>query len=448
MEITTSQIAKVLQAEYQGPVLTCTNICIDSRVVKPKSLFIAIKGPHHDGHDFIEQCEKLGAVAVVVNHPVSSHLPQIIVKDTRLALGELAHWWRQQHQIDLVAITGSCGKTTTKNLIANILEPSFQTLANQGTFNNDYGVPLTLLQLDSHHECAIIEMGANHAGEIAYLSQLAHPNVAVLTGVYPVHLEGFGSLANIAKAKAEIFQGLDEQGVAIIKRDDEFYSYWQNLLKGKKIISFGFSQQADIYATDIQSHDADRIKFNLHFPTKTLPVVLPLLGEHNVLNALAASAACYALDIVPEVIQIGLQTITPEPKRLVKELGKAGYVVIDDSYSANPTSFAAALNVLSKQAGEKIVVMGDMAELGDESLRFHRELAQKIKESGAQHLYAIGDFSRYTVEEFGKNAFHFTTQDELIEKLTQDLQKKHCVLVKGSRCMRMENIVAALVEKS
>jgi UDP-N-acetylmuramoyl-tripeptide--D-alanyl-D-alanine ligase len=440
-----SAIASLLKGQSVGNDIQCRGVSIDSRHIAKDALFFAIEGARFDGHAFVDQAKKQGAAAAIVHKHIATDLPCVVVENTRVALRDLAEWWRVQQPVALVAVTGSCGKTTTKNLMATIFKQCKNVHANRGTLNNDYGVPLTLLELTPEHEVAVVEMGANHVGEIAYLSRMARPNVAVITGVAPVHVEGFGSLENIAAAKGEIFQGLGATGVGVLNRDDAFFAYWQTLLVGKTIISFGLSEQADIYVSDVCENATGTVEFYLHFPSISLPISLPLLGKHNVLNALAAAAACYALGVAPTVIQAGLQMATPESKRLVKSVAKNGCTIIDDSYNANPSSFAAALKVLSLQSGEKIVVMGDMAELGNEAKQYHRDLAQQAKQCGVQAIYAIGDLSQETVKAFGKNAYHFAEQAQLIDRVKAAISKNSCLLVKGSRCMQMEKVVEALM---
>jgi UDP-N-acetylmuramoyl-tripeptide--D-alanyl-D-alanine ligase len=363
------------------------------------------------------------------------------------ALGQLAAFRRQQTHIPVIGLTGSCGKTTTKSMIASILQLCGPTLATEGTLNNDIGVPITLMRLTPEHQYAVIEMGANHQQEIRYVTQITRPDVALITNVAPVHIEGFGGIDGIAKGKAEIFEGLTENGVAILNADDHYVDYWRELLPGRKIIYFGMNKKADVTAKNIQLTAEGTASFELVIGNSSAPITLNILGAHNVMNALAAAAATKAIGIDIAAIQKGLLAFTPVNKRLVEYAGFAGAQVIDDSYNANPTAFLAVLQILQHKNGEKILIMGDMKELGEKSEEYHRQLGYQAREHGISKLYAYGQLSALTVKAFGKEGHHFSDQAELIAKVKPTLHPDAVVLVKGSRSMKMERIVEALKQQ-
>jgi UDP-N-acetylmuramoyl-tripeptide--D-alanyl-D-alanine ligase len=422
-------------------------ISIDSRTLAPKNLYFALNGEQFDGHDYVLDAIQKGAGGVVVSNNVESPIA-IHVKDAVKALGEVTSKWRDRFSIPVVGLTGSNGKTTTKNMIAAILKESGKpVLATKGNLNNHIGVPLTLALLDESHDYAVIEMGMNHTGEISYLTQLVHPTIALINNVGPTHLEGVGNtLEGVAKAKGEIFEGLSEGGTAIINNDDAFADYWKAKIKklNKKIniVTFGIRSPADVTAAILPSNS-----FKLN---NTTTIQLKLWGNHNIYNALAAATVGVVNQISLDKIKQALENLLPEKGRM--ELKKAGNQmdIIDDSYNANPQSLKAAIESIGKlnQYRQKILILGDMRELGVQAENLHAECGKFAKENGIDVLWATGDLMRNTVKNFGENARHFESKAELIENLINNkslLDKNNLILVKGSRSMEMEQVVKALV---
>lgn len=433
IQMTLSQIATILglsPSQYQG---VFQGISIDSRTLTPGNLFVAIKGERVDGHDYLNFAQQQGAVAAIVTHRVESALPQFLVSDATLALGKIATAWREQFNLPIIAVTGSNGKTTLKNMIAAILTAACQhnesqVLATKGTLNNHLGLPLTLARLGTEHRYAAIEMGMNHFGEIEYLTKLTRPTVAVITNAGPCHLEGVGSIAGVARAKAEIFLGLPANGIAILNRDDAFYEYWCEQAHSRRIISFGLHEEADVSMQHLAN------------------INLPLLGKHNELNALAAIAATLAINIPLAAIKSGLESIKPAPGRMTMHTLPNDIHLIDDTYNANPFSLQAAVNTLANLKGKKIVILGDMRELGPDEKNIHQEVGEKIRRAGIDYLFTYGELTRHTADGFGENANHFTEQEKLIEAVKPFLHPQTTVLVKGSRSMRMEKVVMGLLQ--
>jgi len=444
---TLSDLVKPLGGELHGKDATFEFVSIDTRTIKPGELYVAIKGPQFDGHAFLEAAKEKGAVAAIVSEDVKSSLPTIKVKDTAYALGILGALRREQLiHIPLLAITGSCGKTTTKTMMASILEGCGKTLSSIGTMNNAFGLPLTLLRLTAEHEYAVVEMGANHFEEIAYLTNIARPTVAGITLAGPVHLEGFGNVYGVAQAKGEIFRGLLPEGVALINGDDEQANYWKTLVLSHRKIIFGKTEKADIRAVDITADAIGQPSFTLQTPKGSVHIKLPLLGEHNVTNALAAAAGTFAIGISLEKIKHGLENVPGVNKRLNTYVGLGGATIIDDTYNANPLGVKAALEVLAKREGEKILVLGSMGELGDLAPKYHHEMGEQALAYGVKKLFTYGDLTHFTVKAFGHGAQLFSSHEELIQSLKPHLGPQVNVLVKGSRSTHMETVVSALCE--
>jgi UDP-N-acetylmuramoyl-tripeptide--D-alanyl-D-alanine ligase len=440
-----SELAHLLAGKLQGQDTTFDGVSIDTRTLAPQNLFIALRGPHFDGHHFSAIAQQRQAAAAIVSTPITE-LPFVQVQDTHAALGQLAAAHRQQFSLPLIAVTGSCGKTTTKTFIATILQYHGITLATEGTLNNDIGVPLTLLRLKPEHQYAVIEMGANHAGEIDYITHLAKPTVALITNAAPVHLEGFGDLLGVATAKGEIYRGLAAEGTAIINADDPFANYWRDLVTHKKTLHFGLDKTADITARDVQLDNEGRASFTLVTPQGTAKIKLQLLGKHQVLNALAAAAAAHAIAIPLAVIQQGLEKTTPVGKRLCQYPGRSHITIMDDSYNANPTATRAALAVLAERVGDKILVLGDMLELGNQEQQFHTEIGQEARKLGINALYAYGKLTQFAAQAFGEEGYYFADQQQLIIALQKAVKPGMTVLVKGSKAMAMWRVVEALKE--
>lgn len=443
-----SQIAEPLAGKLMGKDSGFRFVSIDTRTLNSGDCFIALKGPNFDGHDYVAEACSRGAVAAIVEREMPVAIPQLIVANTSKALTDLAILHRQQLSMPILSVTGSCGKTTTKSMMGSIMSHCGFVHAGKKSFNNHYGVPLTILGIDDQqHQYAIVEMGANHLGEIADLTAITRPTVAVITLAAPVHLEGFGSIKGVAEGKGEIFQGLPEDGIAVINQDDVFADYWKSLAANKKIVTFGFTKSADYRATDIRINEQQHPTFTLETPNGSLSISLPLMGEHNIVNALAAAAATGSAGASLAAIKQGLQAMTPVDKRLVKREGHLGVEILDDSYNANPTGVEAALRVLASNNKEKIFVLGEMAELGEMAVAYHEQLGKQARAYGISKLYAIGDLTRHTVAAFGDGAEFFVEQKTLIQRLLDDLQPNMCILVKGSFCNRLENVVNALLHK-
>jgi UDP-N-acetylmuramoyl-tripeptide--D-alanyl-D-alanine ligase len=440
-----SVLAKILHGTLMGADVEFNNIVIDSRVVKSGDCFIAIKGDFFDGHDFIEDIAKKSAAVAIVDRDMSSTIPLIKVKNTRSALMDIARYYRDSAHIPVAAITGSCGKTTTRALLENILKQKGHVLASQKSFNNDIGLPLTLLQLNPTHDFAVLEIGTNHPGEIAPLTAIAKPTVATVTMVAPVHIEHFSNVEAIAREKGAIFEGLTSDGIAVINADDHHAALWKKMSGHHHIITFGQENKADVMAIDLQVTETGQTTFTLVLPNNKANILLPLLGQHNVTNALAAAAMAFAMHISIDDIKKGLETAQPEYGRLVEKKGFSGALVIDDTYNANPASVKAAIQLLTHRSHNAILVFGDMAELGEIADNMHTEIGEFAKAAGLQRLFCYGKHSVKTAQAFGKNAQHFEDYETLIASLKPYLTPEVTVLIKGSRSMKMETVVKALL---
>lgn len=449
MKLMLSEIADHIGGVLYGEDKAIAGVGIDTRTLKPGDLYCAIKGERFDGNDFADAAVRVGAAAAILSRKIELAIPMIIVADTRLGLAELAGLWRDRQSAQVVGITGSNGKTTVKEMTAAILSTQGAVLYTQGNLNNDIGVPLTLLNMNAEHRYAVIEMGANHAGEIAYTSRYAKPRVTIITNVGPAHLEGFGSVDGIARAKGEIIGSLGADGTAVLNHDDVYFDYWRELAGARKVLSFGLNQGADIRAEGIVTRIEDgefTTAFEWLHGEVCVPMRLKLAGRHNVLNALAASAAATALGFDPLAIKQGLEKVQPVTGRLQPLVGRKGNVVIDDTYNANSASLKAGLDVLIECGGEPWVVLGAFGELGPESLEIHREMGEIMKASGVKRLFAVGADARYTVQSFGEGGSFYETQEELTDALQQELNGRETLLVKGSRAQRMERVVGSIVE--
>lgn len=442
-----SGVTKPLSASLHGADASFDHVCIDSREARPGSLFVALQGSRVNGHDFVGKARERGAVAALVEYLVDDPLPQLLVHDAQLALGQLAALAREDFTGPLVAITGSSGKTSVKEMIAAILREEGPVLATQGNLNNELGVPLTLLDIGPEHRFAVIEMGAAGIGDIAYSMKLARPSVSVLTNAGTAHVGRFGSPENVARAKSEIYSGLDADGQAVINLDSPWFEQWYQLLGKRK--SFAFSLQnptAELRAESVELDDRGCPGFSLVTPVGSITVQLNMLGRHNIANALAAAGAALALDIELESIRRGLASVKPVKGRADSLAGFNRSRIIDDSYNANPSSVKAAIDLLASFAGQRVLVLGDMGELGQWEEESHREVGTYAREQGLDGLYAVGRLSALAVEAFGKGARLFSSKAELTEVLRNQLTAEMRVLVKGSRSAGMEEVVAGLIE--
>lgn len=446
-----SLAAEVLAANHMGAEVEFNAVCTDSRHICSGDLFVALLGENFDGAGFVAEVAAKGAVAALINAEsyrtvvgaVDPAFPLLLVEDTRLALGKLAAYWRSLFSLPLTAITGSNGKTTVKEMLASILRHysanSADILATKGNLNNDLGMPLTLLKLTAAQHFAVIEMGMNHPGEIAYLTDLAQPDVAVITNAGCAHLAGLGTVAAVAQAKGEIFAGLSAHGCAVINADDDHAALWIALAGARKVLTFGIEHAADVraswqateYGSQLEmSSSAEKMQVELHVP-----------GAHNVSNALAAATAALALHVPASAIVAGLNAFSGVAGRLQTKTARHGARLIDDTYNANPASLQAALAVLAHTSGQTILVLGDMGELGSEAAHFHAQIGAEARQLGIQKLLALGDLSSYAVDEFGMGAEHFKQLEVLQARLESLLNPQTTVLVKGSRFMKMERVV-------
>ena len=454
-----SQAAQVLNGRLAGPDVRFAAVSTDSRKIKIGDLFVALRGEHFDGYEFAAAALQSSAVAVMVNAHSYEARPLLlnpesrilVVEDTRLALGRLAAYWRRQFDIPLVAITGSNGKTTVKEMLASILRKASgneaAVLATQGNLNNDIGMPLTLLQLNAQHRYAVIEMGMNHPGEIDYLTLIACPDVALITNASGAHLEGLGSVEAVARAKGEIFAGLRQRGAAVINADDDNAPLWRTLVGSHPLLEFGLSRQADVTG-QWQPQDTG-LHLDAHTPSGDFSADLQVPGAHNACNALAATAAAIVLNVPLETIVAGLEKFGGVAGRLQRKAARHGATLIDDTYNANPASLRAAIGVLAqsnvgKPDGRRVLVLGDMGELGDNAAAFHAEIGSEARSAGIEKLYALGELSRNAVRAFGNGAQHFGRIEDLQKALEDELGKGVTVLVKGSRFMKMERVVEYL----
>ncbi|HAU0672741.1 TPA: UDP-N-acetylmuramoyl-tripeptide--D-alanyl-D-alanine ligase [Legionella pneumophila] len=422
-----------------------TGVSIDTRTLKPGNLFFAIVGERFDGHDFIKEAEAKGASAAVVSRSIDGvHIPQFVVVSPLMALAKIAVAHRQEMSCPIIALTGSNGKTTVKEMIATILpQPSHAT---KGNLNNHIGVPLSMLALNKQHRYAVFELGANHPGEIAHTVGIVQPDVSLINNIAPAHVEGFGSIDGVARSKGEIHQGLSPTGVAIVNDDDAYAHFWDDLIADKKILRFSSRHPADIYAQDIRLDTHGRAHFTLVLPNSRVEIELQVPGLHNVRNALAAAACCYAVGISGNDIQRGLAHFGGVKGRMTMLSGQNQSTVIDDTYNANLRSVLTALEVLSGRPGRKIFVFGDMGELGEWTTQHHREVGIAARQLGIDKLMSCGLHSELASQAFGEGGQHFCSQEELIEVVKNDLTPDTTVLVKGSRSSAMENVVHRLVQ--
>ncbi|MBI5006744.1 MAG: UDP-N-acetylmuramoyl-tripeptide--D-alanyl-D-alanine ligase [Nitrosomonadales bacterium] len=463
-----SQAAQALDARHDGADVRFSAVSTDTRTIAAGDLFVALRGENFDGAKFVAQAVQAGAVAAVVNADSkveAAGCPLLRVADTRVALGNLAAYWRTRFDIPLVAITGSNGKTTVKEMLAAILRQKIKddlrdgspspregvgerehsedadgfVLATKGNFNNDIGMPLTLLRMNATHRYAVIEMGMNHPGEIDYLTRLARPDVALVNNATGAHLQGLGSVEGVARAKGEIFAGLKSDGTAVINADDAHAALWRELAGQHRVLDFALEREAAVKGEWVAQGYGGTLL--IHSPFCGLKVTLQVPGEHNARNALAAATAALTLQVSPEAIINGLEAFGGVAGRLQRKKALHGALLIDDTYNANPASMHAALEVLAQTKGKRIFVLGDMGELGDDAAQFHREIGIAARELGIEQVFALGALSKGAVQEFGAAAKHFDSIEELCAVLDKEMDAQTTVLVKGSRFMKMERVV-------
>ncbi len=442
MAMQLSEAARALDVRLTGEDVPFRGISTDTRKLLPGSLYVALQGPNFDGHAFIDAARDQGAAAATVNRPCKSLLPQMEVADTRLALGQLGAFWRQQFSLPVVAITGSNGKTTVRAMTESILSRCGRVLSTQGNLNNDIGLPLTLARLGPEDQYAVLEMGANHHGEISYLAGLAQPSIAVVTNAGPAHLEGFGDLEGVARAKGELFTRLGAGATAVINADDDFAPLWRSLASHCHIVEFGLDADARVtaeWAGDTRGSDV-----RLRAAPGEIELRLPLPGRHNVMNALAACAVALAAGADLASVRHGLESLSPVAGRFNIHSLPGDITLIDDTYNANPESLQAALDVLTLSDDDSWLVLGDMGELGATATGLHAEVGRRARAAGVTRLYGLGQLAQQAVAAFDGPGGAYTTLDELLDELRAELTGPLHILVKGSRSMRMERVVAAL----
>jgi len=441
-----SEIQRATGGRLCGDDRAISGVSTDTRAVAAGQLFVALRGERFDAHDFLDQAIAAGAAALLVSDAarVPAGATALVVDDTRIALGKLAAAWRARFAIPVIAVTGSNGKTTTKEMIAAILKVHFgdAVLATRGNLNNDIGLPLTLLRLDETHQAAVIEMGMNHPGEIAYLAPLGAPSVAVVTNAQRAHLEGMGGLDEVAREKGSIYSGLAADGIAVINADDRYAAFWRQMAR-HPIRTFGIEQAADVRAV-LHQHGLETL-LELTAPEGDTEIRLAVPGRHNARNAVAAAAACLAAGVPLAAVVAGLERFSGVKGRLQVRPGLAGAVVLDDTYNANPDSVRAGIEVLATTIGRKILVLGDMGEIGEASGQYHDEIGGYAKSQGVDLLFAIGDACQQAVRNFGEGARHFTDIEKLIAAVNKEMGPETTVLVKGSRFMKMERVADAIV---
>jgi len=453
MMMSLSQAALAVGGSIRGMDAEFAAVSTDTRTIATGDLFVALSGERFDGHDYLAVAAAQGAVAALVDatwagsHP-EAPLPLVITDDTRLGLGRLAAHWRAGFDIPLVGVTGSNGKTTVKEMTAAILRAQAAldgdtgpeaVLATQGNLNNDIGLPMTLLRLRSSHRAAVIEMGMNHPGEIAYLTALARPTVALVNNAQRAHLEGMGGLAEVAEEKGAIYGGLNASGVAVVNADDAYCDYWRGLNVGRTVLSFGLDQAADVAGSYEEKGYASLVR--LSTPEGAAEFLLPMPGRHNVRNVLAATAAALAACASLPAVVAGIEGFTGVKGRLQRKAALGGAMLLDDSYNANPDSVCAAIEVLAMTPGRSILVLGDMGEIGERGGQLHDEVGGYAKSRGVDQLFGLGELAETAVHNFGQGGRHFRRVEDLVQALLPELNPDTVVLVKGSRFMRMERVV-------
>jgi UDP-N-acetylmuramoyl-tripeptide--D-alanyl-D-alanine ligase len=441
--MTIADAAAKLGAIMRGPDRAFSGVSTDSRRVGPGELFVALKGDQFDGHAFVAGAMQRGAAGVMVSQPVDSAIPQIQVGDTTVGLGRLAQIWRSRFTLPIVALTGSNGKTTVKEMLRSILAmhagASAAVLATEGNLNNHIGLPLMMLRLSAAHRYAVFEMGMNHLGEIDYLSRLAEPDVALIIMAGTAHIGELGSREAIAQAKGEILGGLPPGGTAVINMHDRFGEYWRKLAGDRRTIGFGVLPEDDVMG------EFSPEALTIHHGEQSVAVHLHVAGEHNQRNALAAASAALALGVPLQTVREGLEEFEGVPGRLRAYSGHKGATVIDDTYNANPDSVRAAIDVLAARPGKRFLVLGDMGELGHEARAMHASVGTYARHANLDGTFALGPLTEATVMEMGQSAWHFDTVDELVEEIESHLAPDVTVLVKGSRFMKMERVVEKIV---
>ncbi|MDT8896353.1 UDP-N-acetylmuramoyl-tripeptide--D-alanyl-D-alanine ligase [Halomonas sp. I1] len=438
-------VARALGEVPPGVDVALTSITTDTRRLAPGGLFVALRGERFDAHDFIAQARASGAAAALVERRQEDPLPQLEVADTRLALGLLGRARRRDWGGPLVAVTGNSGKTTVKQMLATILSRTGETLATRGNLNNDFGAPMTLLELADEHRQAVVELGANHLGEIAWTASLAMPDVAVITNVTGAHVGEFGGMGRIAQAKGEILAGLSRDGVAVLNRDDRYFRLWASQASPREVLDFGLEGEGRLRAETLVCDAFGRYAFTLSFDGRELGrIQLSLMGRHNVANALAAAAAALALRTDPADVLAGLEEVEPVAGRLGMFAGRDGARLLDDTYNANPGAVKAALETLATLPAPRWCLLGAMGELGEASAHWHADVGRHARDLGIDFLGTLGEAARPASRAFGEGGYHFDDREALTRHVLHHLPPGASVLVKGSRSAGMEHVVTAL----
>ena len=443
-------LAAELNGELAGRSVSFSAVSTDTRSLREGELFLALTGENFDGNEFLPEAVRRGAAGAVVSRLSPEDLPQLRVADTGLALAQVARINRERSAAGVLAVTGSQGKTTVKEMLNAILSLEGSCLATRGNLNNTIGVPLTLLQLDAGHRFAVIEMGANRMGEIAFSVAAARPDIALITNAAMAHTEGFGDLRGVVRAKGEIIEGLKPDGVLLLNAADPNVEQWRR--RGAEFCIRQFSLrkvpgQSDYYAADIRLNGKGQPAFELAGPQGRTRIRLQLLGEHNIVNAVAAAAAALEAGAGLEAVRQGLESTPPVPGRLCPVHGPGGARIIDDSYNAGPGSFRAAIDLLAALPGPHLLIAGDMLELGAQAQTMHHDVGHYAADRGITQLWATGELCRHMVKGFGENGRHFDARRTLIEKLCGELAPECAILVKGSRGARMDKVVEALQDE-
>ncbi len=440
-----SQVALAVDGRLTGPDVALSGVTTDTRAIAAGQLFIALRGERFDAHDFLETAALSAAALMVADeNKLPAGVSAVVVADTRLALGRLAAAWRASFTLPVIAVTGSNGKTTTKEMIAAILKAQFgdDVLATRGNLNNDIGLPQTLLGMNATHRAAVIEMGMNHPGEIAYLAEIGAPTVALLTNAQRAHLEGMGDMDEVAREKGSIFGGLQSAGVAVINVDDSYGALWCEMAAPHQVRSFGIDHAADVHGTVRQHGLETALELSAVEGEAAIRLLVP--GRHNARNAVAAAAACLAAGVPLSAVVAGLEGFAGVKGRLQRRAGNKGAELLDDTYNANPDSVRAGIDVLAATIGRKLLVLGDMGEIGEASGQYHDEIGGYAKSQGIDRLFALGDAAQQAVRNFGEGARHFCNIEKLIAAVDKELGPETTVLIKGSRFMKMERVADAL----
>ncbi len=443
--LTLSELRLPLNAQLYGADCDILGVSTDTRTLRHGDLFVALRGDHFDGQEYVLQANNVGATAALVRHSVASSLPQLQVEDTQRAFGLLGAYNRQQYKGHLIGITGSSGKTTVKNMVHAVLSRRGETLATEGNFNNEIGVPLTLLRLRPGVEFAVVEMGAAKAGDIAWLCELACPTIALLLNAMPAHLEGFGSVEGVAAAKGEIFDGLIETDVAVINADQSWARQWRKRASAASIIDFGLEQPASISARNIQGMGVRGVSFIASTPLGDMSIRLNLPGVHNVANALAATAVGLACELSLTDIRDGLESLQPSDGRLRSMVSPSGAAIIDDCYNANPGSVRAAIDMLAGCTGRRTLFLGAMRELGHSSGDLHRAVGEYARLAGIEQLWGVGPELEICIDAFGVGGRYFEGRGAARAAAERQFGDGDTVLVKGSRSAGMEQILHTLL---